>query len=166
MCQYYAHAFTCKHLSFTFARFCQPASLIQKPCAKRQVWQTISLDDACEDCLMWFPDRMLRHTEDTFSTWAPATEVFEADGRSIFVAVISSRNGTVLCAKEAGSVESRYGRRAAEWSNSLYEQVREQQEPSQLQTRSTGNYQASREYGYLIDTELSRSVFEVGVPTP
>ncbi|KAK2047805.1 hypothetical protein LY76DRAFT_585983 [Colletotrichum caudatum] len=57
MCQYYAHAFTCKHLSFTFARFCQPASLIQKPCAKRQVWQTISLDDACEECLMWFPDR-------------------------------------------------------------------------------------------------------------
>ncbi|WYZ38922.1 hypothetical protein EsH8_III_000836 [Colletotrichum jinshuiense] len=57
MCQYYAHAFTCKHHSFTFARFCQPASLIQKPCAKRQVWQTIRLDDACEECLTWFPDR-------------------------------------------------------------------------------------------------------------
>ncbi|KAK1657190.1 hypothetical protein BDP55DRAFT_699130 [Colletotrichum godetiae] len=57
MCQYYAHAFMCKHLSFTFARFCQPASLIQKPCAKRQVWQTIGLDDACEECLAWFPDQ-------------------------------------------------------------------------------------------------------------
>ncbi|KAF4779799.1 hypothetical protein HER10_EVM0006785 [Colletotrichum scovillei] len=57
MCQYYAHAFTCKHLSFTFARFCQPASLIQKPCTKRQVWQTIGLDDACEECLTWFPDQ-------------------------------------------------------------------------------------------------------------
>ncbi|OLN84453.1 hypothetical protein CCHL11_08228 [Colletotrichum chlorophyti] len=57
MCQYYAHAFTCKHQSLTFARFCQPASLIQKPCGRRQVWQTICLDDACEECLTWFPDR-------------------------------------------------------------------------------------------------------------
>ena len=26
MCKYYAHAFSCKHVSFTFARYCNPAS--------------------------------------------------------------------------------------------------------------------------------------------
>ena len=57
MCQYYAHAFLCKHLTFTFARFCQPASLIQKPCGKRQIWQTIRMDEGCEECRLWFPDK-------------------------------------------------------------------------------------------------------------
>jgi hypothetical protein len=57
MCQYYAHAFTCKHLSYTFARFCTPASLIQKPCGQRQVWHTIPPDDACDECITWFPDK-------------------------------------------------------------------------------------------------------------
>ncbi|KAL2760556.1 hypothetical protein ACRALDRAFT_205513 [Sodiomyces alcalophilus JCM 7366] len=57
MCQYYAHVFACKHLTFAFARFCHPASLIQKPCSKRQIWQTIHLEEACEECIMWFPDK-------------------------------------------------------------------------------------------------------------
>ncbi|TDZ32239.1 hypothetical protein C8034_v010002 [Colletotrichum sidae] len=57
MCHYYAHAFTCKHSTMCFARYCQPASLIQKPCAKIHVWQTISLDDACDECMTWYPDR-------------------------------------------------------------------------------------------------------------
>ncbi|CRK01338.1 hypothetical protein BN1723_008747 [Verticillium longisporum] len=57
MCQYYAHAFVCKHLTFTFARFCHPASLIQKPCGHRQIWQTIRLDEPCDECHTWFPDK-------------------------------------------------------------------------------------------------------------
>ncbi|ROT43151.1 hypothetical protein SODALDRAFT_375364 [Sodiomyces alkalinus F11] len=57
MCQYYAHVFVCKHLTFAFARFCHPASLIQKPCSKRQIWHTIHLEEACDECIMWFPDK-------------------------------------------------------------------------------------------------------------
>ena len=57
MCQYYAHDYACKHRTYTFARFCQPASLIQKPCRRRDVWQSIRMDEACDECLMWFPDK-------------------------------------------------------------------------------------------------------------
>ena len=151
MCKYYAHAFSCKHVSFTFARYCNPASrkpaqpplppppclclchslplprsaysrgpqtslpsllfslpptskigilpkgdspphpirtqslpslisfawclfhtssssssfasfsytatVIQTPCNKRQVWHTINLDEPCDECRTWFPDR-------------------------------------------------------------------------------------------------------------
>ncbi|RYO88075.1 hypothetical protein DL766_007105 [Monosporascus sp. MC13-8B] len=57
MCKYYAHAFSCKHMSFTFARYCNPASLIQTPCNKKQIWHTISLDEACDECNLWFPEQ-------------------------------------------------------------------------------------------------------------
>ncbi|KXX79050.1 hypothetical protein MMYC01_204453 [Madurella mycetomatis] len=50
MCRYYAHAFTCKHVTFSFARFCDPASMIQNPCGERHIWQTIPLDEPCDDC--------------------------------------------------------------------------------------------------------------------
>jgi hypothetical protein len=57
MCQYYAHLFTCKHQTLTFARFCRQANLIQTPCPKREVWQTIKMDGGCEECAMWFPEK-------------------------------------------------------------------------------------------------------------
>ncbi|KAK4113737.1 hypothetical protein N656DRAFT_707011 [Canariomyces notabilis] len=50
MCLYYAHAFSCKHMTFSFARFCGPASMIQTPCGERRIWQTIPLDELCDDC--------------------------------------------------------------------------------------------------------------------
>jgi hypothetical protein len=58
MCKYYAHAFACKHMTFSFARFCTPASFTQRPCATRTIWHTIALDDeACDECRAWFPER-------------------------------------------------------------------------------------------------------------
>ncbi|KAK3308855.1 uncharacterized protein B0T15DRAFT_491406 [Chaetomium strumarium] len=50
MCRYYAHLHSCKHTSLAFAAFCNPASLIQNPCGVRHIWQTIRLDELCEDC--------------------------------------------------------------------------------------------------------------------
>ncbi|KAK3499371.1 uncharacterized protein B0T23DRAFT_369794 [Neurospora hispaniola] len=50
MCQYYAHVFTCKHVSLTFARFCPSASMIQTRCGERQIWQTIRMAESCEEC--------------------------------------------------------------------------------------------------------------------
>lgn len=58
MCEYYAHAFICKHVTFTFARFCGPANLIQTPCSRRKVWHTFRMDQPCEECWTWFPDRV------------------------------------------------------------------------------------------------------------
>ncbi|KAK8067043.1 hypothetical protein PG997_013790 [Apiospora hydei] len=57
MCKYYAHAFVCQHTTFTFARYCTAANFTQKPCEQRQIWHTIGLDEACDECQMWFPDQ-------------------------------------------------------------------------------------------------------------
>ncbi|KAK8047737.1 hypothetical protein PG996_015801 [Apiospora saccharicola] len=57
MCKYYAHAFVCQHTTFTFARYCTSANFTQKPCEQRQIWHTIGLDEACDECQMWFPDQ-------------------------------------------------------------------------------------------------------------
>ncbi|AEO56195.1 hypothetical protein MYCTH_48424 [Thermothelomyces thermophilus ATCC 42464] len=50
MCRYYAHQHACKHTQFSFAAFCDPASLIQNPCGERHIWATIVLGDPCDDC--------------------------------------------------------------------------------------------------------------------
>lgn len=57
MCKYYAHAFACTHVHFTFARFCTPANFTQTPCGRRQIWHTIGMAAPCDECAMWFPDR-------------------------------------------------------------------------------------------------------------
>lgn len=57
MCQYYMHSYLCKHTSYSFARFCDKANLVQNPCGSKQVWHTIRMDDACDECLMCFPDK-------------------------------------------------------------------------------------------------------------
>lgn len=54
MCKYYAHAFVCHHTTFTFARYCTSANFTQKPCEQRQIWHTIGLDEACDECQMWY----------------------------------------------------------------------------------------------------------------
>lgn len=58
MCEYYAHTFQCKHQTLSFAKFCKPANLIQTPCARKGVWASIDMPGPCEECWMWFPDRV------------------------------------------------------------------------------------------------------------
>lgn len=53
MCRYYAHVFSCKHVTLSFARFCKPASLIQTPCGRQDVWHTIHMGESCDDCRGW-----------------------------------------------------------------------------------------------------------------
>ncbi|KAG7288829.1 hypothetical protein NEMBOFW57_005188 [Staphylotrichum longicolle] len=50
MCRYYAHQHACKHVSLSFAAFCDPASLIQNPCGQQHIWQTLAVEELCEDC--------------------------------------------------------------------------------------------------------------------
>ncbi|KAK0728079.1 hypothetical protein B0T26DRAFT_636243 [Lasiosphaeria miniovina] len=54
MCRYYAHAFVCKHVTHSFASFCKPASMIQTACGERHIWQTIRMDEACDECKAWY----------------------------------------------------------------------------------------------------------------
>ncbi|KAK4219440.1 hypothetical protein QBC37DRAFT_135869 [Rhypophila decipiens] len=60
MCRYYAHSFVCKHVTFSFASFCHPASMIQTRCGERQIWQTIRMEEACEECKPWFAETHMR----------------------------------------------------------------------------------------------------------
>ncbi len=46
--------------SFILADFCPPAGRIQTPCGAVQVWQTIKLEDACDECRAYFPDKPWR----------------------------------------------------------------------------------------------------------
>ncbi|KAK4645655.1 hypothetical protein QC762_203405 [Podospora pseudocomata] len=55
MCKYYAHAFLCKHITFSFATFCDPASMIQTRCGERSIWQTIRMEEYCDDCKAYYP---------------------------------------------------------------------------------------------------------------
>lgn len=50
MCEYYAHIYQCKHQTYTFARYCKPASLIQTPCSLRGIWAKIDMDGVCDEC--------------------------------------------------------------------------------------------------------------------
>jgi hypothetical protein len=50
MCRYYAHRHACAHTSLSFAAFCDPAALVQNPCGERHIWQTIAVEEVCEDC--------------------------------------------------------------------------------------------------------------------
>ncbi|KAK4153120.1 hypothetical protein C8A00DRAFT_15611 [Chaetomidium leptoderma] len=50
MCRYYAHRHSCNHTQLSFAAFCAPAALLQNPCGSRHIWQTLAVEEACEDC--------------------------------------------------------------------------------------------------------------------
>lgn len=52
MCHYYAHIYTCKHTTHALAKYCTTANLVQTPCKKKQIWQTIRMGEDCEDCAM------------------------------------------------------------------------------------------------------------------
>lgn len=61
MCRYYAHQHACKHVSLSFAAFCDPASLIQNPCGQQHIWQTLAVEELCEDCKGLYQDQYHHH---------------------------------------------------------------------------------------------------------
>jgi hypothetical protein len=50
MCKFYAHIYTCKHTTHVLGKYCQQGILIQTPCAKRSIWQTLYMEEQCESC--------------------------------------------------------------------------------------------------------------------
>ncbi len=50
MCRYYKHIWTCGHVRYVFATFCLDAGLIQTPCGRREVWQSLLMGEDCGDC--------------------------------------------------------------------------------------------------------------------
>lgn len=50
MCYWYKHDYSCKHVTYALGRYCTAANLIQTPCKKRNIWQTIRMGEECEDC--------------------------------------------------------------------------------------------------------------------
>jgi hypothetical protein len=52
MCYWYKHDYTCKHVTYALGRYCSAANLIQTPCKKRTIWQTIRMGEECEECAM------------------------------------------------------------------------------------------------------------------
>jgi hypothetical protein len=50
MCHYYAHHYTCKHVTHVLAKYCPSANLVQTPCGKKDVWQSIRMEEECEEC--------------------------------------------------------------------------------------------------------------------
>jgi hypothetical protein len=50
MCHYYAHHYICKHVTQVLAKYCPSANLVQTPCGKREIWQSIRMDEECEEC--------------------------------------------------------------------------------------------------------------------
>jgi hypothetical protein len=52
MCYWYKHDYACKHVTYALGRYCTAANLIQTPCKKRNIWQTIRMGEDCEECAM------------------------------------------------------------------------------------------------------------------
>jgi hypothetical protein len=52
MCYWYKHDYSCKHVTYALGRYCSAANLIQTPCKKRNIWQTIRMGEECEECAM------------------------------------------------------------------------------------------------------------------
>jgi hypothetical protein len=50
MCHYYAHLYSCTHTHYALGKFCTAGNLLQTPCKKKNIWQTIRMGEACEDC--------------------------------------------------------------------------------------------------------------------
>ena len=50
MCQWYSHVYTCKHTTYALGKYCEQGNLVQTPCKQKEIWQTIRLDELCEEC--------------------------------------------------------------------------------------------------------------------
>jgi len=51
MCYWYAHLFSCSHVSYALGKYCSSGGLVQTPCEKRDIWQTIRICEDCEACV-------------------------------------------------------------------------------------------------------------------
>ncbi|KAH6715449.1 hypothetical protein BKA61DRAFT_673410 [Leptodontidium sp. MPI-SDFR-AT-0119] len=52
MCYWYTHIYNCKHVTYALGKYCSQAGLVQTPCKKKHIWQTIRMGEDCEDCAM------------------------------------------------------------------------------------------------------------------
>ncbi|TVY50347.1 hypothetical protein LAWI1_G007922 [Lachnellula willkommii] len=50
MCHWYSHQYTCKHVTYALGKYCTRGGLVQTPCKKKNIWQTIRMGEPCEDC--------------------------------------------------------------------------------------------------------------------
>lgn len=50
MCQWYAHHYKCKHVTYALGKYCSSAALLQTPCKNKTIWQTIRMGVDCEEC--------------------------------------------------------------------------------------------------------------------
>jgi hypothetical protein len=50
MCQWYSHEYTCKHKTYALGKYCEQGNLVQTPCKQKKIWQTIRMDELCEEC--------------------------------------------------------------------------------------------------------------------
>jgi hypothetical protein len=50
MCYWYAHSYNCKHVTYALGKYCTTGGLVQKPCQKKSIWQTIRMGEDCEEC--------------------------------------------------------------------------------------------------------------------
>ena len=52
MCYWYSHIYNCKHVTYALGKYCSQAGLVQTPCKKKHIWQTIRMGEDCENCAM------------------------------------------------------------------------------------------------------------------
>jgi hypothetical protein len=52
MCYWYSHIYSCKHTTYALGKYCSAAGLVQTPCKKKSIWQTIRMGEECEQCAM------------------------------------------------------------------------------------------------------------------
>ncbi|KAK4973245.1 hypothetical protein LTR28_011676 [Elasticomyces elasticus] len=50
MCKYYAHTHPCGHTKTVFAAYCPSGALVQRPCGRGEIWQTLRLEASCLAC--------------------------------------------------------------------------------------------------------------------
>ncbi|KAF1816954.1 hypothetical protein P152DRAFT_4711 [Eremomyces bilateralis CBS 781.70] len=52
MCRFYAHTHPCGHTNMVFAAYCSEAAMVQRQCIGGEIWQTLTMDDACGECVI------------------------------------------------------------------------------------------------------------------
>ena len=55
MCYWYAHSYTCKHVTYALGKYCASGNLVQTPCHQKSIWQNIRMGEECEDCMVHTP---------------------------------------------------------------------------------------------------------------
>jgi len=52
MCYYYEHIYTCTHKTYALGKYCSTGNLIQTPCKKRGIWQSVNMGEECDACFV------------------------------------------------------------------------------------------------------------------